>query len=97
MNKIDLIWLIIGFGGQGLFTARFLVQWIKSEKQKKSIIPVEFWYLSLFGGLTLLIYAIHKQDPVFILGQSFGVVIYSRNLYFIHHERRNRKEFAPTE
>jgi lipid-A-disaccharide synthase-like uncharacterized protein len=81
------VWLVIGFLGQALFTARFLVQWIKSERAKKSIIPVSFWYLSLAGSLTLLLYAIHRQDPVFIVGQTMGNVIYARNLILIkrHH------------
>lgn len=80
----DTIWLIIGFAGQGLFSMRFLIQWLSSEKKRRSVIPVEFWYFSIAGGLTLLVYAIHKLDPVFIVGQLTGVFIYSRNLYFIH-------------
>ena len=83
MSNYELIWLIIGFTGQALFSGRFILQWLMSEKQKKSVIPVGFWYLSISGGLTLLAYAIHKQDPVFIMGQLFGVFIYARNLYFI--------------
>lgn len=82
------IWLIIGFLGQALFSARFIIQWIASEKQRKSVVPLAFWYFSLFGGLVLLAYAIHRRDPVFILGQAFGAVIYLRNLYFIYRERR---------
>ena len=81
------IWLIIGFLGQALFSARFIIQWIASEKQRKSVVPLAFWYFSLFGGLVLLAYAIHRRDPVFILGQAFGAVIYLRNLYFIYRER----------
>ncbi|MEE9494204.1 MAG: lipid-A-disaccharide synthase N-terminal domain-containing protein [Gammaproteobacteria bacterium] len=88
MFEQPLIWLIIGFGGQALFSTRFLLQWIASEKQKKSVIPVAFWYFSLAGGATLLIYAIHIGDPVFILGQSMGAFIYSRNLYFIYKHKR---------
>jgi len=84
MNITEIIWLTVGFAGQALFASRFLIQWIKSEKQKKSIIPIEFWYCSIFGGLTLLAYAIYKQDPVFIAGQSLGMFVYSRNLYFIY-------------
>jgi lipid-A-disaccharide synthase-like uncharacterized protein len=82
------IWLIIGFGGQILFSLRFLVQWLASEKQKKSVIPVSFWYFSLGGSFLLLAYAIHRQDPVFILGQSMGFVIYIRNLVLIDREKR---------
>lgn len=87
-----MLWLIIGFIGQGLFSARFLVQWLVSERQKRSIIPVAFWYLSLAGGLTLLSYAIHRRDPVFILGQSIGSFIYLRNLYFIRRDRKKKLE-----
>ena len=81
------LWLLIGLLGQALFSARFIVQWIVSEKQKKSVIPVVFWYLSLAGGIILLTYAIYKQDPVFILGQFSGVVVYIRNLYLIRLEK----------
>lgn len=87
-----MLWLTIGFIGQGLFSARFLVQWLVSERQKRSIIPDAFWYLSLAGGLTLLTYAIHRKDPVFILGQSVGSFIYLRNLYFIRRDRRKQLE-----
>jgi lipid-A-disaccharide synthase-like uncharacterized protein len=81
------IWLIVGFIGQGLFSARFIVQWLASERLRRSIIPVAFWYFSLAGGVTLLSYAIYKADPVFITGQAGGLVIYFRNLYFIHRDR----------
>lgn len=81
-------WYIIGFVGQGLFSARFLVQWLASEKRKQSIVPEAFWYLSLAGGLTLLAYAIHRQDPVFILGQGLGSFIYLRNIHFIRRHRQ---------
>ena len=76
------VWLIIGFVGQAFFFSRFLVQWIASERAGRSVIPIAFWYFSLLGGATLLIYAIHVGDPVFIVGQSTGAVIYLRNLYF---------------
>ncbi len=82
------IWLAVGFMGQALFSARFLVQWISSEKQKKSVIPIAFWYFSLGGGVTLLSYAIFRLDPVFILGQAGGLLVYSRNLYFVLRARR---------
>ncbi len=85
--KIETIWLIIGFLGQFLFAMRFIIQWIVSEKEKKSVIPVYFWYFSLGGGITLLFYAIHRKDPVFILGQGLGLFIYIRNLMFIHKKR----------
>jgi lipid-A-disaccharide synthase-like uncharacterized protein len=82
-------WLIIGFVGQALFTARFLVQWLASERQKKSVVPAVFWYFSLLGGSTLLIYAIHSHDPVFIAGQASGLLIYARNLYFVFKNSKN--------
>ena len=83
----DSIWLAVGFLGQALFSARFLVQWLKSEREKKSVFPIAFWYFSIAGGVTLLSYAIHKQDPVFIVGQATGLFIYLRNLYFIIYRR----------
>ncbi|MCB9987769.1 MAG: lipid-A-disaccharide synthase N-terminal domain-containing protein [Rhodospirillales bacterium] len=82
----ETVWLAVGFLGQGLFFMRFFVQWIASEKKGESIIPNAFWYFSIGGGLVLLSYAIWRQDPVFILGQSTGLLIYSRNLYFIHRK-----------
>lgn len=84
--RIDF-WLILGFFGQAMFTMRFLVQWISSEKRKESVIPVTFWYFSLGGGLILLFYAIHRMDPVFILAYLPGNFIYFRNLYFIHKKK----------
>lgn len=81
-------WVVVGLGGQLMFSARFIVQWIASERARRSIMPVAFWYFSIAGGAILLAYAIHRHDPVFILGQSLGVVIYSRNLWLIHAERR---------
>lgn len=84
----NALWLGIGFAGQMLFSARFLVQWIATERAKRSIVPVAFWYFSLGGGLTLLAYAIYKQDPVFIVGQAAGIFIYLRNLYFVMRRRR---------
>jgi len=89
-----IIWLVIGFAGQALFTMRFIVQWWSSERQKRSVIPVAFWYFSLAGGATLLGYAIYRQDPVFIVGQAGGLFIYSRNLYFINRERREKRGMA---
>jgi lipid-A-disaccharide synthase-like uncharacterized protein len=81
-------WVVIGLGGQLLFTARFLVQWIASERAKKSTVPVAFWYFSMAGGVILFAYAVYRRDPVFILGQSMGLFIYARNLWLIHAERR---------
>ena len=85
MHK-ETIWLLVGFAGQACFTSRFLVQWLVSERRKKSVIPLAFWYFSILGGATLLSYAIYRRDPVFILGQSTGLLIYLRNLYFIRRE-----------
>ncbi|MEO8857682.1 MAG: lipid-A-disaccharide synthase N-terminal domain-containing protein [Burkholderiaceae bacterium] len=87
---IDKTWLVIGLLGQGLFSARFLVQWLQSERIKKSVIPAAFWYFSMAGGITLLAYAIHRRDPVFIIGQGSGLIIYFRNLQFLWRERAKR-------
>lgn len=86
--KTETLWLIIGFLGQGCFFMRFLVQWISSERQKKSVIPVAFWYFSILGALIVLAYAIHRRDPVFIVGQSTGLLIYTRNLVLLSREKR---------
>jgi lipid-A-disaccharide synthase-like uncharacterized protein len=86
--KIETLYLILGLLGQSLFFMRFFIQWIVSEKNKKSVIPVSFWYFSLGGGLLLLFYSISRKDPVFILGQSCGIFIYARNLYLIS-KRKN--------
>ena len=81
-------WIILGFFGQALFTMRFLVQWIASEKAQKSVIPLSFWFFSIGGGALLLVYAIYKGDPVFIVGQGLGVFIYVRNLWLIKNEKK---------
>jgi len=81
-------WLVVGFIGQALFGMRFLIQWIISEKRGESIIPLAFWYFSIGGSIILLSYAIHKQDPVFILGQSLGSIIYIRNLILISRKKK---------
>lgn len=85
-------WVVVGLGGQLMFTARFLVQWIASERVGRSVVPLAFWYLSIGGGVILLAYAIWRRDPVFILGQSMGLFIYLRNLVLIHAERRRAPE-----
>jgi lipid-A-disaccharide synthase-like uncharacterized protein len=82
-------WVLIGFLGQGMFTMRFIVQWIASEKRKESVIPVAFWHFSLGGGLILLAYAIRRMDPVFIAAYLLNPIIYSRNLYFIYKKKPN--------
>jgi lipid-A-disaccharide synthase-like uncharacterized protein len=91
-NGDTLVWIIIGFVGQALFSARFIVQWLASERVKRSIIPTAFWYFSLAGGVTLFAYAIHKQDPVFIAGQGLGLIVYLRNLYLIRSGRQKVEE-----
>jgi lipid-A-disaccharide synthase-like uncharacterized protein len=83
----DITWLCIGLIGQSLFMMRFIVQWIHSERHKQSLIPVSFWYFSLIGGLTVLAYGFHKAEPVIILGQLPGTIVYARNLMLI---KRNR-------
>ncbi|MDM8568115.1 lipid-A-disaccharide synthase N-terminal domain-containing protein [Thiotrichales bacterium HSG1] len=79
----ETMWIIIGLTGQVFFSMRFLIQWWQSERQQKSVIPIEFWYFSILGAATLLTYAIYRADPVFILGQSTGLFIYLRNLHLI--------------
>lgn len=84
----DAIWLIVGVTGQLMFTARFLIQWLASEKAGRSVVPVTFWYFSILGSLIVLAYGIHKLEPVIIIGQLPGTVIYARNLWLIRTERR---------
>lgn len=85
------LWLGIGLTGQALFASRFAVQWIMSERAGRSFVPVHFWFLSIVGSLILLIYAIRIREPVFILGQSFGVLIYARNLALIRRETKAKQ------
>jgi len=87
MMSSEQYWLALGFLGQAMFSMRFIVQWITSERQKRSVIPTMFWYFSLAGGATLLTYAIYKEDPVFIVGQGAGLIVYARNLYFVRLSR----------
>jgi lipid-A-disaccharide synthase-like uncharacterized protein len=81
-------WVLLGFVAQGLFTMRFLLQWIASERAGHSVIPLAFWIFSIFGGVLLLGYALYRKDAVFIAGQAFGVFVYLRNLYFVLRDRR---------
>jgi lipid-A-disaccharide synthase-like uncharacterized protein len=83
----ESMWLAVGFIGQLAFTGRFVLQWLYSEYKKRSVIPVGFWYLSIIGSALLLAYAIYRQDPVFIVGQSFGFIVYLRNLQLIANYR----------
>ncbi|MCP4818583.1 MAG: lipid A biosynthesis protein [Shimia sp.] len=87
-NWIEFWWVAFGLFGQLMFTGRFVVQWIASERAKRSTVPLAFWYFSIAGALILFAYAVYRQDPVFILGQSFGIVVYSRNLWLIHKEKQ---------
>lgn len=85
-----MLWMIIGFAGQALFSMRFLYQWIVSERLRRSVIPEAFWYFSTAGGVTLLAYAIYREDPVFIAGQAAGLIIYGRNIYLIWRHKRQQ-------
>lgn len=88
----ETFWLILGFVGQAVFTGRFVLQWLYSEFKKRSIIPVGFWYLSMLGSTILLAYAIYRQDPVFIAGQAFGLLVYMRNLQLISRQAKTPEE-----
>jgi lipid-A-disaccharide synthase-like uncharacterized protein len=94
MTTGETVWLTIGFVGQLLFTARFLVQWLASERRRDSVVPVAFWYFSLAGGLTLFTYATYKRDPVFMLGQGMGLVVYIRNLMLLRQAQRRAEKQA---
>ena len=89
IKEYETFFLVIGFIGQGFFASRFIVQWIYSERIGESKIPIIFWYLSIFGGLMLLVYAISRSDPVIITGQLFGIIVYLRNLILIYRKQRN--------
>lgn len=94
LTTSEIMVLILGFTGQSMFFMRFFVQWLYSEKHKRSLIPTAFWYFSLGGSTLLLAYAIIRRDPVFMIGQSTGFIIYIRNLRLIARERREKKEAA---
>lgn len=94
--NLSKVWLVIGLVGQTMFFMRFFVQWIASERARKSVVPLGFWYLSLAGGAILLAYSIYRRDPVFVLGQAVGLFIYSRNLWLIFQEGKNAGEPART-
>ncbi len=91
LSNIEAIWIAVGLLGQLMFSGRFIVQWIASERQNKMVIPVMFWHFSLWGGLILLAYAIYRKDAVFIIGQLTGVFIYARNLYFVYRDENKNK------
>ncbi len=86
LSSTETLWLAIGFLGQGLFFGRWVIQWIASERNAESRVPVAFWYMSLVGGLITLAYAIYRRDPVFIAGQGIGAIVYIRNLMLIHRQ-----------
>ncbi len=86
----ELVWLALGMTAQLMFTLRFVVQWIATERARRSIVPETFWYFSFAGGAMLLVYAIYRRDPVFIVGQASGLFIYSRNIYFLWQGSRGR-------
>ena len=86
VDNVTLPWLIVGFVGQAVFGMRFVVQWIASERRKKSVVPVAFWYLSFIGSVIVLTYVIYRRDPVLIPSFSLNLLIYMRNLYFIHRK-----------
>jgi lipid-A-disaccharide synthase-like uncharacterized protein len=87
---LNQTWVVlVGYVGQILFGLRFVVQWIATERARKSVFPVAFWFFSIGGGVLLFAYALAKKDPVFILGQGFGLFVYLRNLYFVYRERRS--------
>jgi len=88
LSRGELIWLVVGFAAQFMFTMRFVAQWITSERARQSVVPEIFWYFSFAGGAMLLLYAIHRMDPVFILGQAMGLAIYGRNIFFIWCHKR---------
>lgn len=90
LDAIPKGWLLLGFLGQAVFSGRFIVQWIASERKRASVVPDVFWWLSLAGGALLLSYAVHRGDPVFIVGQAAGLLVYARNLALIRKERRAR-------
>lgn len=96
-SGLELAWIGIGLSGQLLFSARFILQWIASERARRSVIPVAFWYFSLAGGITLLAYAIYRRDPVFMLGQSLGLVIYLRNISLIRRTARQVSDLTATQ
>jgi len=90
-------WVLFGFGAQALFMARFVIQWIVSERRKRSVIPVAFWWLSLAGGVSLFTYAVQRMDPVFMFGQALGCTIYVRNLVLIARRRSRAEARTPAE
>jgi lipid-A-disaccharide synthase-like uncharacterized protein len=94
ISTTELVWLTVGFSAQAMFSMRFIIQWIASEKARRSIVPETFWYFSFAGGFMLFIYAIYRMDPVFILGQGSGLLIYARNIHFIWSAKRETSQIV---
>lgn len=97
MMHSETLWLLLGFAGQALFMMRFLLQWLHSERAGRSVLPLSFWYYSVLGALVLLVYALHRKDPVFVLAQVLGLLVYLRNLYLIHAGPRQGRNFRQAE
>lgn len=97
MTTETKVWLVVGFTAQAIFTARFLTQWIASERKKDSVVPQAFWWLSLVGGMMLFAYASHNRDPVIMFGQGLGVFIYVRNLMLVAKGKKNAEKKARRE
>jgi lipid-A-disaccharide synthase-like uncharacterized protein len=95
IQKFD-IWLLLGLFGQALFGARFLVQWLVSEREGRSVIPIAFWFFSIGGGLITLAYGLHRREPVIIFGQALSIFIYVRNLMLIARDRRRARAAKAT-
>lgn len=98
MSGLDIVWFGVGLAGQMLFTFRWIIQWLASEKAGRIVVPELFWYTSLVGGLMVMAYGLYKPDPIIVLGQ-FGVFFYARNVYFLMRQGRGdpqRQEEAPS-
>ena len=93
-STTEMVWLTVGFSAQLMFSMRFIVQWIASERARQSIVPEMFWYFSFAGGTMLFAYALYRVDPVFILGQGMGLLIYARNIHFIWRGKRDGQDAA---
>ena len=94
ISRAEIAWVLFGFTAQSMYFMRFLVQWIASERVRQSIVPETFWYFSFTGGLMLLVYAQHRNDPVIMIGQFLGLFIYARNIYLIRLDKRPEKRIA---
>jgi lipid-A-disaccharide synthase-like uncharacterized protein len=94
VDSIEVLWLVVGFLAQAMFSMRFIIQWIASERVKRSIVPEAFWYFSFAGGALLFAYAIYRLDPVFMLGQGTGLIIYVRNIQLIRDGKRQKNDAA---